>query len=115
MTEQFATDWIAAWNAHDLEKIMAHYADDILFTSPFINRLTGRNDGTITDRDTLQQYFELALDKYPNLNFELISVLTGLNSVVLYYQSVEGLGSAEYMEFNKAGKVSRVVAHYTRD
>jgi hypothetical protein len=25
--EHFAADWIAAWNAHDLEHILAHYAD----------------------------------------------------------------------------------------
>lgn len=25
----FAHEWIAAWNAHDLERILAHYADDV--------------------------------------------------------------------------------------
>ena len=25
---RFAEEWIAAWNAHDLERILAHYTDD---------------------------------------------------------------------------------------
>src|SRR6516164_4567249 len=26
---KFAEDWVSAWNSHDLDKIMAHYADDV--------------------------------------------------------------------------------------
>ena len=25
---RFAAEWIAAWNSHDLERILAHYTDD---------------------------------------------------------------------------------------
>ena len=25
--EHFANDWIAAWNAHDLDRVLSHYAD----------------------------------------------------------------------------------------
>ena len=34
--ERFADDWIAAWNAHDLEKILSHYTDDFEMSSPVI-------------------------------------------------------------------------------
>jgi ketosteroid isomerase-like protein len=26
--ERFAAEWIAAWNNHNLEQILAHYEDD---------------------------------------------------------------------------------------
>ena len=26
--EQFATEWIEAWNSHDLQRNLAHYTDD---------------------------------------------------------------------------------------
>ena len=32
----FANDWIAAWNAHDLDRIVGHYAQKIEFVSPLI-------------------------------------------------------------------------------
>ncbi len=30
----FAQEWLNAWNSHDLEAIMAHYAEDVIFYSP---------------------------------------------------------------------------------
>jgi hypothetical protein len=30
----FVDDWLAAWNSHDLGRILAHFADDVTFTSP---------------------------------------------------------------------------------
>ena len=33
-----ATEWVAAWNSHDLERILAHYAHDVVFSSPLPDR-----------------------------------------------------------------------------
>ena len=33
---QFAEDWIAVWNSHDLEAILSHYTDDFEMSSPLI-------------------------------------------------------------------------------
>jgi ketosteroid isomerase-like protein len=33
---EFAAEWVRAWNAHDLERIFAHYADDFEMVLPFI-------------------------------------------------------------------------------
>ena len=30
----FAADWIEAWNSHDLDRIMTHYAEDLVLVSP---------------------------------------------------------------------------------
>ncbi|MDQ6926152.1 MAG: nuclear transport factor 2 family protein, partial [Candidatus Eremiobacteraeota bacterium] len=31
----FAKSWIDAWNAHDIEGILAHYTDDFEMSSPY--------------------------------------------------------------------------------
>jgi len=31
----FASEWIEAWNARDLERILKRYAHDVEFTSPW--------------------------------------------------------------------------------
>jgi len=49
--EQFAQDWIDAWNCHDLDRILAHYADDFEFSSPKIVELMGERTGTIKGPD----------------------------------------------------------------
>jgi hypothetical protein len=30
--DEFATAWAAAWNAHDVEAVLSHFADDAVFT-----------------------------------------------------------------------------------
>ena len=32
--QAFAEEWVAAWNAHDLERILAHYRDDFEIITP---------------------------------------------------------------------------------
>lgn len=110
--EQFAKEWIAAWNARDLEKILSHYADRIEFSSPFVVRLFNEPSGTLRGKERLRAYFEKGLAAYPDLAFELFHVLASIDSVVLYYRSVKNLSAAEVMFFNPEGKIVKAVAHY---
>jgi ribosomal protein S18 acetylase RimI-like enzyme len=112
MTDAFAADWIAAWNRHDLDAILSHYADEVVFASPFAMRLTG--DGTVRSKDALRAYFAAALTKFPYLQFRLRHTLAGVNGLVLLYDSVENLLAAEAFEFDADRKVCRVTCHYTR-
>ncbi|WP_226860359.1 hypothetical protein [Acidithiobacillus thiooxidans] len=45
--EHFAADWIASWNAHDLERVMSHYDDDFEMSSPVIVQVTGEPSGML--------------------------------------------------------------------
>lgn len=110
--KEFAAEWIAAWNAHDIDRILMHYADGIRFTSPFVQRITGQQDGVVQGISALRDYFSNALKAYPDLHFELITVLTGVNSVTLYYRSVKNLLAAEVMVLDTQGRVETVLAHY---
>ena len=114
LCKQFADEWINAWNSHDLDRIMSHYANELEFYSPLIIRLNINPDGRITHKTDLRDYFKIGLDKFPDLHFSLQYVLVGLNSVVLYYGSVNNTLSAEFMLFNEDGKISQVRAHYTQ-
>lgn len=33
---EFAAEWIEAWNAHDIDRILSHYTDDFEMNSPLI-------------------------------------------------------------------------------
>ena len=71
MNEQFARSlaeaWIGAWNRHDLEAILHHYAIDVEFTSPFVPALSGDPSGTLHGRERLTAYFRKGLQAYPDL------------------------------------------------
>ena len=40
-----AQEWIAAWNSHDLSRILVHYAEDVELISPLVAKLTGSSTG----------------------------------------------------------------------
>jgi predicted ester cyclase len=109
---ELANDWVAAWNAHDLDLIMTHYEDAIELTSPAAAQLLGTADGRVVGKPNLRAYFQRGLEAYPELRFQLEDVLWGINSVVLYYTNQKGSRTAEFMELSANGKVARVVANY---
>jgi len=113
--ERHARVWIAAWNAHDLERILDQYAEGVEFFSPFIAQLAGNPEGAIRGKAAVREYFARGLTAYPALKFEFIRLYPGVRSCVLEYRSVNNLRAAETMEFDAAGKVCRVQAHYTQD
>jgi ketosteroid isomerase-like protein len=108
----FADEWVRAWNAHDLDQIMRHYDDDVVLVSPVAARLLGDPSGTVSGKAALRSYFQRGLQAYPQLKFELLDVMWGLGSVVLYYVNQRGSRTGEYMELSSTGRVSRVVANY---
>ena len=110
----FGRDWIDAWNRHDLDAILAHYDDAVVFCSPFVVKIAGEPTGILRGKVRLRAYFAEALKKYPDLNFSELRVLAGVSSVALTYRSVAGLHAAEVMALNAEGHVVRVDAHYTR-
>jgi len=111
----FASSWLAAWNARDLDRILNHYADDIEFISPFVRRLLNCKRDGVYGIVALRAYFARALNAYPDLQFVLRRAYCGVQSVVLEYESVSGLLAGEVMEFNDVGLMCRVRAHYAAE
>jgi hypothetical protein len=110
--QDFAQRWIAAWNSHDLERILSHYAEDVEVTSPLAETVLGPGRVTIRGKSAVRDYWSAGLAKYPDLYFHLFRAYAGPQSIVLHYQSVQALVGAECMEFDAAGLIRRVLAHY---
>lgn len=109
----FAHSWITSWNSHNLDDILSHYSDDIEVTTPMIKLATGVESGSLKGKENVADYWRKALQKIPDLHFELIDVMEGINSVALYYKSVMNKNAVEVMFFNEQGKVNRMYALYT--
>lgn len=109
---QFAQQWVLAWNSHDIDVILSHYASEVVLTSPVAARLLNEASGTVVGKEALRAYFKFGLDTYPELTFELLDVMWGISSIVLYYVNQKGTRSGEFMEFNAQRQVVRVVANY---
>jgi len=108
---RFAGEWIAAWNARDLDRILSHYTDDFEMSSPIIVQLMGEPSGTLKGQEAVRNYWAKALARLPDLHFELLDAYVGASSVVIHYRGPRG-PSAEVFWFNGEGKVYRAAAHY---
>ncbi len=108
--QAFAEAWIAAWNAHDLDRILAHYADDIVFLSPVARQRLG--DGRVAGLPALRAYWSKALQAAPDLRFALDRVLVGHDALTILYRNHRGQQAAETCEFAADGKVVRSCACY---
>lgn len=109
--EYFANDWIAAWNCHDLDRILRHYSEDVEMSSPFIKQIADGPSGTLKGKKAVGAYWAKALALMPDLHFELLTVLIGVDSITLYYKGARGL-SAEVFFFDSDLKVIKAAAHY---
>lgn len=107
----FAEEWIAAWNSRDLERILSHYAPEIVFLSPQAEKRTG--NGRVAGRAALRAYWGPALTAQTNLKFELIDALTGFDCVTILYRNHRGQTVAETCEFGADRQVVRSFACYS--
>jgi len=109
--DHFANDWIAAWNSHDLARILEHYSEDFEMSSPVIKQLTDEPSGKLKGKKAVGTYWAKALALMPDLHFDLLTVLIGVDSITLYYMGARGL-SAEVFFFDNNQKVIKAIAHY---
>jgi hypothetical protein len=112
--QTFAEKWIESWNSHNLNEILTHYSDDIEITTPMIKLALGVDSGSLKGKELVADYWQKALQKIPNLHFELYDVTSGVNSVALYYKSVMDKKAIEVMFFDDKGKINKMFAHYTQ-
>jgi hypothetical protein len=106
----FAEEWVAAWNAHDLGRILEHYVSDVVFLSPVAQRRVG--NGRVVGHRELRAYWGPALAPGSPLRFELVDVLTGHDALTILYRNQNGQSVAETFEFGSSGKVARAMACY---
>jgi len=110
--EQFAKEWVDSWNAHNLERVLSHYAKDFEMSSPFIVAFTGEPSETLKGQADVGAYWRTALKRIPDLHFELLQVFVGVNSITIYYRVVLGKLATEVLFFNPDGKAYKALAHY---
>ena len=65
---------MTAWNAHDVEAVLAHFHDDVLFTSPVAARTLPETRGMVRGKAALRDYWVTALDRLPDLPFDVMDV-----------------------------------------
>ena len=104
----FARDWEARWNSHDLDRIMAHYREDVVFRSRKAVGLVG--SGELVGKPALRAYWAQALDRQPDLTFRVMDVFEGYEMLVIRYENQRGVHAVETIYFDEDGMVYQAAA-----
>jgi ketosteroid isomerase-like protein len=112
--------WDDGWNGEDVDTIMAPFAEDVVFSSPFVSRLTGDPDRTaIEGRVALRDYVEGALQRTPGIRYTIHTTYYGAGTLVLVYSCRLPDGrtkdGADSMRVDGDGRVVEWRCHYTLD
>lgn len=105
-------EWVAAWNAHDLDAIMGLYAPSVVFQTPTAIATLGIHDGRIEGAQSLREHFARGLARLPDLRFDLERIYVGVRSIAITYRWADGTPVAELHEYDDETLIARVQALY---
>jgi hypothetical protein len=120
LVAELGRHWEQGWNGGDVDAIIAPFADDVVFSSPFVSKLTGdERKTTIDGRDALRAYVEQALERAGDVRYSLDGAFAGTDTVVLVYRCHLPDGrtqpGADTMRVDRHGKVIEWRCHYATD
>jgi ketosteroid isomerase-like protein len=105
----FAARWAEAWNARDTERVLDHFHDDVVFTSPTALAVVGVP--TVYGKGELREYWTRALESCQSLVFEVERVVWDADSrelAIVYGSRIDGKQRrvSENLRFDAAGRVT---------
>lgn len=89
--EAVAREWVDCWNRADIDALMAHYAEDVVFVSPRAETVTGK--AAVEGRSALRAYWMAAMERTASRRFTLERVIYDdeqSEMVVVYVSAVDG-------------------------
>jgi ketosteroid isomerase-like protein len=107
-----AKDWIEAWNSHDLERIMSHYAEDVVFEVETARARWNKADGKLHGIAELKKHFALGLELAPQLKFDLEQVFLAPSGYAVLYRRENGNREVDCVVLDDAGLAGKVTAYY---
>ncbi len=111
----FAERWAEAWNRLDVEAVLAHFDDDVVFSSP--KALDAVGVPTVRGKAALRSYWQTALRSVTVLRFSVVRVLwdsSSLELAIIYDRQVNDRRdrASETLQFGPSGHVSRGEVFY---
>lgn len=96
----FSQQWVRAWNAHDVEEVLRHFHDDVVFASPVAAKLLPESTGVVRGKSALRTYWNMAVRHIPDLRFAVEDVYQGIDTIVINYRNQNGGLVNEVLKFS---------------
>ena len=104
----YAEEWTENWNKRDLEAVLAHFDDDVVFTSP--KALPTVGVPTVRGKAALLRYWTAAISAARSIRFSLRRVIWDPETPelsIVYDREIDGKNdrASEVLRFDRSGKV----------
>lgn len=96
----FSNQWVQAWNAHDVDSVLQHFHEDVVFTSPVAARFFPETGGIVRGKPALRRYWTHAVQRIPGLHFRVEGVYQGIDTLVLTYRNQDNRLVNEVLRFS---------------
>jgi ketosteroid isomerase-like protein len=104
----FAQEWAEAWSRRDIEAVLAHFHDDVVFTSPSALAVVGVP--AVRGKAALRDYWNKALARVTSIRFRVDRVLwdeATRELAIVYREEINGRTKrvSENLRFDAQGRV----------
>jgi steroid delta-isomerase-like uncharacterized protein len=82
---QIARAWLDAFNRHDVDALVALYADECTHTSPKIRALHPDTGGQLRGKAALAKWWREANARLPNLRYEATAIVADDERAIIEY------------------------------
>lgn len=79
----FADRWISDWNLKDVEAVLAHFSEGVVFTSPRAKAIVG--SARIEGKSRLREYWTRAVSRIQTIRFTLDYVISDGDQMGIVY------------------------------
>jgi len=85
LNRQIALKWIEAFNEHDLEKLLALYANDAVHYSPKLKIRQPETNGRVSGKPAMRSWWADAFTRLPSLKYILENLIVDDQQLLMEY------------------------------
>ena len=115
VNEQIAINWFAAFNEHNLEKLLELYHENARHYSPKLKFRHPETNGLIIGKPNLREWWQDAFLRLPDLHYKIIALTANTERVFMeYIRQVPGeeyMNVAEVLEIKGSKIIASKVYH----
>ena len=104
--EAFADQWISDWNRKDVEAVLAHFSETVVFRSARAKAVLG--SPRLEGKSRLREYWSAAIGQIQTIRFTLDYVISDGNHMgIVYKAEIDGrrTRAVEFLTFGEDGLV----------
>ena len=109
----FAEEWISDWNRKDVEAVLAHFSETVVFTSVRAKPVFG--SPRLEGKSRLREYWSAAIAQIQTIRFTLDYVISEGNRMgIVYNAEIDGrrTRAVEFLTFGEDGRFREGEAMY---